>query len=179
MLNINKCIKTALMTALIAVGAYIKIPMPLIPFTLQTFFVMLAGIVLGAEYGALSVILYILLGFVGLPIFTGGGGIMYVFRPTFGYMIGFIVAAFVIGKLCAAKNLRSFGGLFFVCLLGTLIIYAFGVTHFWLIKSFYNCETVSAYTLFVSGFLVFLPADILKSALAALVGKKLMAAKVI
>lgn len=173
MLNINKCIKTALMTALIAVGAYIKIPMPLIPFTLQTFFVMLAGVTLGAEYGALSVIIYILLGLIGLPIFTGGGGIMYVVSPTFGYMLGFIAAAFIIGKLCEKKKGRSFIQLFIYCIIGTLIIYVFGVTYFWIIKTFYLGVTVSAYTLFISCFLITLPADIIKSALAALIGARL------
>ena len=178
-MNTHKCIKTAFMTALIAVGAFIKIPMPLIPFTLQTFFVMLAGIVLGAEYGALSVILYILLGLAGLPIFTTGGGIMYVVHPTFGYMLGFIAAAFIIGKLRTKKNLCTYKCLFFACLLGTLTIYAFGISYLWAIKTFYLKSGVSAYTLFVLSFLIFLPADILKCALAALIGRKLIISKAV
>ncbi|MBO4898288.1 MAG: biotin transporter BioY [Clostridia bacterium] len=178
-MNTNKCIKTALLTALIAIGAFIKIPMPLIPFTLQTFFVMLAGITLGAEYGALSVIIYMLLGLVGLPIFTGGGGIMYVVHPTFGYMIGFIAAAFVIGKIRGKKQIDDFKRLFMLCILGTVIIYAFGLSYLWALKSLYVKTGISAYTLFVSSFLVFVPADIIKSALAAFVGSKLIKSKVV
>ena len=178
-MNTRNYVKTAFLTALIAVGAYIKIPMPLIPFTLQTFFVMLAGIVLGAKYGALSVALYILLGLAGLPVFTGGGGIMYVLHPTFGYMIGFTVAAFAIGKLSSKKNCLSFVYLFLCCMAGTLIVYAFGTAYFWLIKRFYFESTVSAYTLFVSCFLITLPADIIKSALASFIGIRLYKSKVI
>lgn len=75
----------ALFTALIAVGAFIKIPIPVVPFTLQYLFTMLAGILLGS----LSVLAYMILGLIGLPIFSEGGGIGYVFKPSFGYIIGF------------------------------------------------------------------------------------------
>ena len=68
-------------------------------FTLQFFFVLMAAILLGGKLGAISVGCYVLLGLVGLPIFAAGGGIGYVFRPSFGYLIGFIVAAFVTGTL--------------------------------------------------------------------------------
>ena len=79
----------ALFTALIAVGAFIKIPIPVVPFTLQYLFTMLAGILLGSRLGSLSVLAYMILGLIGLPIFSEGGGIGYVFKPSFGYIIGF------------------------------------------------------------------------------------------
>ena len=79
----------ALFTALIAVGAFIRIPVPVVPFTLQYLFTMLAGLLLGAKRGAGSVTVYMLLGLAGLPIFTEGGGISYLFKPSFGYIIGF------------------------------------------------------------------------------------------
>lgn len=78
-----------LFTALIAVGAFIKIPIPVVPFTLQYLFTMLAGILLGSRLGSLSVLAYMILGLIGLPIFSEGGGIGYVFKPSFGYIIGF------------------------------------------------------------------------------------------
>ena len=79
----------ALFAALIAVGAFIKIPIPYIPLTLQTLFTMLAGLMLGGRLGAISVCVYVAIGLAGLPVFTQGGGQMYVLKPTFGYLIGF------------------------------------------------------------------------------------------
>ena len=66
---------TGLFTTLIILGAFIKIPVPVIPFTLQFLFVSLAGLLLGAKYGGLSVFIYAALGLAGLPVFTAGGGI--------------------------------------------------------------------------------------------------------
>ena len=76
-----------LFTALIAVGAFIKIPIPVVPFTLQYLFTMLAGLLLGSRLGTVSVLSYMLLGLAGLPIFSEGGGLWYVFKPSFGYII--------------------------------------------------------------------------------------------
>ena len=78
----------AMFVALIAVGAFIKVPVPVVPFTLQLLFTMLAGLLLGPANGALAVVVYIVLGLVGLPIFTQGGGPGYIFQPSFGYIIG-------------------------------------------------------------------------------------------
>ena len=64
-----------LFTTLIAIGAFIKIPIPVVPFTLQYLFTMMAGLLLGSKLGAMSVALYMLLGLVGLPVFAEGGGI--------------------------------------------------------------------------------------------------------
>lgn len=72
--TVYSLILCALFAALIAVGAFIKIPVPFVPFTLQLLFTTLAGIVLGPKYGALSVGVYILIGLCGVPIFTQGGG---------------------------------------------------------------------------------------------------------
>ena len=80
-----------LFTVLTAVGAFIKIPLGAVPVSLQTVFVLLSALLLGKK-AAISQGLYVLLGLLGLPIFTGGGGIGYVLTPTFGYLIGFIAA---------------------------------------------------------------------------------------
>ena len=90
---------SAMFTALIAVGAFIKVPMPLLPFTMQTFFTMLACFLLPKKYSSLSAVLYLILGLIGVPIFTSGGGLGYVLTPGFGYLIGFVVANYVAGGL--------------------------------------------------------------------------------
>ena len=88
-----------LFTALIAVGAFIKIPIPVVPFTLQYLFTLLAGLLLGSRRGSLSVIAYVILGLAGLPIFSEGGGLWYIFKPSFGYLIGFCAGTFLTGYL--------------------------------------------------------------------------------
>ena len=89
----------SLFTALIAAGAFIKIPVPVVPFTLQYLFTMLAGLLLGYKRGTVSVVAYMLLGLAGLPIFSEGGGIWYIFKPSFGYIIGFCIGTFVTGYI--------------------------------------------------------------------------------
>ena len=101
---------TALFVALIAAGAFLKIPLPGVPISLQTLFTMLAGMLLGAKLGALSVGVYIALGLMGLPIFTSGGGITYVFQPTFGYMIGFVLAAALTAWISRRWSGRALSG---------------------------------------------------------------------
>ncbi|MBS3969060.1 MAG: biotin transporter BioY, partial [Clostridia bacterium] len=82
-MNVYKITLVAMFASLTAVGAFIKIPIPYLPITLQVFFVFLAGILLGPRLGALSQIVYLTLGLVGLPIFAEGGGLGYVFHPSF------------------------------------------------------------------------------------------------
>ena len=82
-----------LFTALIAVGAFIRVPVPVCPFTLQLLFTTLAGLLLGARLGLVAVTVYLVLGLMGVPIFTEGGGPGYVLQPTFGYLIGFALGA--------------------------------------------------------------------------------------
>ena len=83
-----KMMLVALFAALIAVGAFIRVPVPLVPFTMQTFFVVLAGMLLGKKLGGASALVYLAIGLIGIPVFTQGGGIGYVLKPSFGYLIG-------------------------------------------------------------------------------------------
>ena len=70
--------------ALIIVGGFIKIPTPLVPVTMQFFFCLLSGLLLGGIKGSLCVIIYVFMGLIGIPVFTAGGGFSYVLYPTFG-----------------------------------------------------------------------------------------------
>ena len=88
--DVQKMVLTALFVALTAVGAFLKIPAGAVPFTLQILFTFLAGILLGPGWGALSQLIYVLLGLAGVPLFTGGGGLGYVLQPTFGFLLGLI-----------------------------------------------------------------------------------------
>ena len=100
-----------LFTALIAVGAFIKIVIPVgadtMNFTLQWLFVLLAGLLLGSKRAFRSVAVYLITGLIGFPIFARGGGPAYLLRPTFGFLLGFALAAWVIGFLCESSGRQN------------------------------------------------------------------------
>src|SRR5689334_2043755 len=113
----------------IAVFARIEIPMQPVPITGQTFAVLLIGALLGSKRGAAAMIAYIFEGAAGLPFFAGGAsGIAILTGATAGYLLGFIVAAYVIGLLAERGLERSVRTSIIPFLVGTLIIYLFGVT---------------------------------------------------
>lgn len=172
-LQTNKMILAALFTALTTVGAFIKIPVFPVPVTLQFFFTALSGILLGPYWGAASQIVYVLLGLTGVPVFAGGGGLFYVFNPSFGYLIGFIAASFLIGIVVKAGSAR-FISVFSACLLGSLAMYLIGVCYLYIILRFMSHAAVPAGKLLISGFLIFLPGEIVKCVAASLLGTKMM-----
>jgi biotin transport system substrate-specific component len=87
---------TSFFAILTGVGAYLTIPMFPISFTMQTFVVLMSGLLLGPKYGPLSQTLYIAMGLLGLPVFAGGrGGLNYVFSPSFGFLMGFILMSWL------------------------------------------------------------------------------------
>ena len=109
--NLKPLVFAALFAALLAAIAWFKIPLPFtpVPITLQTLGVLLSGAVLGPYYGALSMILYLIVGALGFPVFAGGGsGIGALLGPTGGYLFSYPVAAFIIGKLLERRNLNLF-----------------------------------------------------------------------
>lgn len=160
----------ALFSALIAVGAFIKIPFLLVPITLQTLFVVLSALVLERRLAVLSVIVYIMIGLVGFPIFANGGGINYIFNPTFGYLIGFIVATCFIASF-KEKNI------YVSTTIGMLIIYALGMMYFLFIQYVLNGKVYLFSYLFYNLFLVFLPGDILSCVVAIIGYRKILRLK--
>ena len=78
----------------------------MVPFTLQFLFTTLAGLLLGSKLGTISVVAYTLLGLAGLPIFSEGGGIWYIFKPSFGYIIGFCIGTYVTGLI--AEKMKEY-----------------------------------------------------------------------
>jgi biotin transport system substrate-specific component len=101
------------------VGAYLKIPNPFFPvyFTFQTIFSILAGLLIGSRKGALSMTLYMIMGLAGLPVFSTPAGIHYILNPTFGYILGFIAAAWAVGKIGESFS-RFHNWCSFSCFLG-------------------------------------------------------------
>ncbi|WP_207648389.1 biotin transporter BioY [Anaerobranca gottschalkii] len=154
--GIKILILTSFFAILTYIGALIQVPMYPAPISLQTLFVMFAGLLLGSKYGVLSQLLYIFLGLLGLPIFTGGGGIGYVLTPTFGFIIGFLPLAYFSG-FAKGNNFKVISML----LLGNLILYCIGITYLWFILNKIAGNDLSLITL-LKGMTIYLPGDLLK-----------------
>ena len=101
-MKIKTMIQISLFAVMTAIGARLTIPVPILPFTLQTMFAMLAGLVLGKKKGAASQLLYMLMGLAGIPVFTSVCGPAALFAPSFGYIIGFVLCAYVDDYLSGA-----------------------------------------------------------------------------
>lgn len=168
---------TALFAVLTAVGAFIRIPFPLVPMTLQTFFVFLSGSLLGSRAGALSQILYVGMGLIGIPVFTGGGGPQYILHPTFGYLLGFICGAWVIGFISENTAGPSFKIYLTSCLCGVLVIYAAGTAGLYVNLNFIAGKGTTLRQVIEFGVIPFIAGDILKilgtAVLASRVGPRL------
>jgi len=164
----------ALFAALTAIGAFLHFQFMHATITLQCFFTAMAGLLLGARLGALSQALYVGLGLVGLPIFAAGGGFSYVFNPTFGFLLGLIPAAWVIGRL-AEKN-RTPMRLALACAAGFAVLYAIGLPYIALIVNVYNGGAVSAAKLATAYMLPYLPGDCLKIVVSVLLAPRILRA---
>ncbi len=171
-ISTQKLVLTALFAALTCVGAFIKIPMLWSSFTLQVFFVFLAGICLGPRYGLLSQLAYVLLGLVGLPIFTNGGGFGYVFQTTFGFLLSYIPAAWVVGKL--TERSCSLRRAILACCVGLVVIYAIGMPYMALILNVYLGKGFSLWQLLMAGMLPYLPYDAMKIIVVSLLVQKIV-----
>ncbi|MBU0709169.1 MAG: biotin transporter BioY [Candidatus Omnitrophica bacterium] len=144
--------------AFTALGAFVRIPLPFtpVPITLQTLFVLLSGALLGSSLGLTAQLSYIFLGVLGLPIFSGAGsGLIYLFGPTGGYLVGFVLASLWIGRTVRQTE-RGFWLTFVVFCLADLIILFCGLI--WL-KLFFR---YSFSKLLFIGFIPFIITDILK-----------------
>ena len=165
--SLRGMVDASMFGALTALGAYIIIPIPPVPITLQTFFLYVAGAILGGYLGALSQVVYILLGIIGLPVFAGGkAGLGVLFGPTGGYLIGFVLAAFLVGKLVSARPRPGFLWMASSMLAGTAALYTLGVLQLMVVAKLSLIKALAV------GVLPFLIGDAIKIVLAALISGK-------
>jgi len=127
--NLKPLVFAALFAALTAAVAPFKIPLGFtpVPITLQTLVVLMSGAMLGPIYGALAMILYVVVGVLGLPVFAGGGsGIGAILGPTGGYLISYFIAAYAIGKTLQLRKQPKYLDYVIAMIIGTTIIYVLG-----------------------------------------------------
>lgn len=165
--------RIAIFTALICLGAFISIPMYPVPITLQNFFVFMAGLLLTPTEAFLSVIVYIVLGLVGVPIFAGfTGGIQTIFKPTFGFLIAFAIGAALISKI--VKNSTDRKKIFISLLIAEILFYAIGLPYMHYILSIYMGKDIQGImAIFSMGLIPFIPGDLLKMVIATAIAPKI------
>jgi len=161
-MNISNQLKmtvyASLFAALIAVGAFLAIPIGPVPIVLQNLFVLLAGIILGPKWGLASVGIYLLAGGLGFPVFAGGtGGIGQLFGPTGGYLLSYLPAVTVTGIISEKLGKRPLWDMI-AMVAGSVVVFAIGVS--WL-KIITNMDWTNA---FMVGMFPFIPGDIVKIA---------------
>lgn len=160
-------------TSLTAMGAFISIPVGPVPITLQSLFVILSGLILGPRLGALSQILYIILGLMGIPIFSAfTGGLQSILRPSFGFIIGFVFASYIVGKITYKKKIPSNKHIWIGALAGSMTIYLFGLPYMYYILNIILGQDLSFLQITKMGCLLFLPGDFIKLGISSLVGIK-------
>lgn len=164
----------SLFVALIAAGAFIKIPVPVVPFTLQFLFTMMAGLLLGGKLGAVSVGAYILIGLLVLPVFAEGGGPAYILKPSFGYIIGFAAASYVTGVIANRVPNPTYRRLLAANFIGLGIVYLFGMVYYYLMSNLYLGNPIGLWPLFLYCFILAVPGDILLCVLGAFLGKRMI-----
>lgn len=158
----------AMFIVLMVAATYIQIPFPLVPLTFQTAVSVLAGLLLGWKKGVIAMSVYCFSGLVGLPVFTAGGGIAYVLKPSFGYIIGFIAAAGV-GGLIVGKNNPPLWRYIVAALAAFAADYVIGVPYCIIAARLLGVENLT--NLFIFGNLVYMPKDAALSVLAAILAK--------
>lgn len=161
----------SIFAALTAIGAFIKIPLGEMSITLQVMFSLMAGLMLGEKWGAASQAIYVILGLIGVPIFTAGGGPQYVLQPSFGFIIGLIPMAYIAGR--AVKGGLTVKKCFWGCAAGLTALYLIGLPYMYLILVFYLKKAVSISYVLTYGMLVYLPFDFIKIVIASLTAVKL------
>ncbi|MFA5675311.1 MAG: biotin transporter BioY [Christensenellales bacterium] len=177
-MKIRQLLICALFAALTAAGAvFIKVPVPgtMLIFTFQTFFVFLSGFLLTPKYALISQLVYIAIGLLGLPVFSKGGGLWYIFEPSFGFLPGFALCAFFISALIrktiaerlTAKSLLKISVYALVCIAS---MYAAGIGYMYAVLNLYIKTPVTLGYVIVSATGIYFFFDAIKFIMALLLG---------
>ena len=166
-LTTNELVICSIFASLTAILTQISIPLPPIPITMQVFAISLCGLVLGKRLGFISISIYVLLGSIGMPVFSHfNGGIGYILGPTGGFILSFPIMVYIVGYF--SDKYKSIIGVYIGMIIGLLVSYIIGTIYFCGIT---NTSFIKGLTLCVVPFIV---GDILKITLATVVGNKIL-----
>ena len=169
----KRLIYISLFIALLSVSARISFPLGVLPFTLQNLIVLLCGFILGWQMALTAVVLYLVIGLLGLPVFAAGGGFSYLLRPSFGFLISFIFVALVTGLLSAGKT-NSIKKCHVISSIAILVQYVVALPLFYIIaNTVAQGGGITLKLLVVNCFLMVLPADIIKIIAASIITSRL------
>lgn len=171
-LSATGMVLAAMFAALTAVGAFIKIPVPVVPFTLQVLFVYFAGSLLGSRLGFISQLVYVAIGLAGVPVFTEGGGIAYILKPTFGYLIGFIGAAYMIGRMIETKTAPRLRDFMLAHFAGLAFVYLAGTSYLYIAMNLIANTPFTLWQTFWYGFVLAVPGDIILCLIASVIAAR-------
>ena len=174
-LSVRDMTRVALFTALICLASLIlKFGGELVvPFSILPLMVMLTGAILGPRLGAISVAVYVLIGLVGAPVFAKPpfGGLTYIFQPSFGFLPGFILAAYVVGWIVRAGKTEHYAKYISAMLAGVVAMYLVGIPYLYIIIKFYLGKTFTMWSAIQVGLLPFIGLDLVKAVLAGVAAK--------
>lgn len=174
-MNVRKLAMSSVIAALMCLtGMLLHWAPALIPFSVLPVFVYLSGLILGAEYAAMAMLVYLVLGLFGLPVFASApfGGFGYILKPTFGFLLGYVASAYVVGRVYREGSLwRGIVGV----LCGLVILYLFGLSYLYMILHWVLHQSTSVAGVLTIGFvpLLFL-GDLIKAGIAVWVGQEVV-----
>ncbi len=169
----KRLIRISYFTMLTIIGGLLKIPVGEVSFTLQTLFVISAGMFLGAKDGAAAQLVYMIIGLIGIPVFTQGGGIYYIFKPSFGYILAFPLGAFLTGFLIQrSKTIRGIK-LFLFALVGLVSIYIIGMAYQVMILVLVNGLSFAAACATLVSILIYFAVDVVTVYVLSLIFPKI------
>ncbi|HHS13875.1 MAG TPA: biotin transporter BioY [bacterium] len=172
--DVRALLWTALFVSLTSLGGWVRIPVAPVPFTLQTLFVYLSGDLLGNRRGFISQVLFLMLGLIGVPVFSMGGGLGYIFQPTFGYLLGFPLAAWTVGVVCQRLGARNRWMHWMICnTAGMCVILTTGVLYLAFYLRFIIHQEISWEKIILSGLIVFIPGEVVKMSMASILAKRM------
>jgi biotin transport system substrate-specific component len=167
-IDVRKITISSMFCALLVISALISIPIPLlaIKITLQTMVIFIIGAILPPSYAIITVSLYTVLGLCGLPVFSSGSGPMYIFAPSFGFLLGFIISSPIMAKINGSSFRTPLVRYIISIVVALVIIYSIGIPYLYLILKVYMDKDIPFSYALVSNGLLFMPFDILKAIIA-------------
>ncbi len=173
-MKIRRLTLCALFSALLTVSAFLRIPLGVVSLTFQLQICLLSAFLLKEKYATLSVLLYLGAGFLGLPVFTAGGGLHYFAQPTAGYLLALLPCAYVTGIISRKKTPTDTKSIYLCLLPGLLLVDVIGSIYLVLVTAFLSQGFEFSPALMLSAFLIPLAKDILLNIPVSHLGKKLI-----